>query len=110
MNVLGTKRDTSEVLDGIDEIFTPKETYTVLGRSDYVVVACRLTESTRGLVGLPKSRRIRRNGATSHGSALSIVHIGVSSSSSKAFIVVEIPRLKIIFSVMNNVNQILSYI
>lgn len=110
MNVLGTKRDTSEVPDDIDEIFSPNETYTVLGRSDYEIVACRLTESTRGLMGLPKLRRIRRNGATIHGSALSIVHIGVSPSSSKAFSDVEIPRLKIIFSVMNNVNQILSYI
>jgi phosphoglycerate dehydrogenase-like enzyme len=54
MHVLGTKRDTTEVPDGVDEIFPPQETHTVLGRSDYVVVACPLTENTRGLIGLPE--------------------------------------------------------
>lgn len=54
MHVLGTKRDTTELPDGVDEIFPTEETHTVLGRSDYVVVACPLTESTRGLIGLPE--------------------------------------------------------
>lgn len=54
MHVLGTKRDTTETPDGVDEILSPQETHTVLGRSDYIVVACPLTESTRGLISLPE--------------------------------------------------------
>lgn len=54
MTVLGTKRDTSEVPNGVDELFSPQETHTVLGKSDYVVVACPLTDSTEGMLGLPE--------------------------------------------------------
>lgn len=54
MNVIGTKRDTSETPDGVDELVPPEKTHTVLGRSDYVVVACPLTESTEGMLGLPE--------------------------------------------------------
>lgn len=54
MTVLGTKRDTSEIPAGVEELFTPQETHTVLGRSDYVVVACPLTEATQGMLGLPE--------------------------------------------------------
>ncbi|GAA0283424.1 D-2-hydroxyacid dehydrogenase [Halobacterium noricense] len=54
MRVLGTKRDTNEIPDSVDEIFPPQETHTVLGRCDYVVVACPLNESTRGSIGLPE--------------------------------------------------------
>lgn len=37
---------------GVDELFPPQETHTVLGRSDYVVVACPLIESTQNIIGL----------------------------------------------------------
>lgn len=61
MDVLGTKRDTSVVPNGVDEIFPPDETHAVLGRSDYVVVACPLTESTRGLLGLAEFRSMKHD-------------------------------------------------
>lgn len=54
MTIIGTKRDTENVSDSVDEIFPPQETHTVLGRSDYVVVACPLTEDTQGMLGLPE--------------------------------------------------------
>lgn len=51
MTVIGTKRDTSTVPDAVDEILPPEELFEVLSRSDYVVVACPLTDETRGLLG-----------------------------------------------------------
>jgi len=51
MDVLGVKRDTSTYNDAVDEIFPPEELHTVLGRSDYVVLACPLTEETEGMIG-----------------------------------------------------------
>ncbi|WP_255198801.1 D-2-hydroxyacid dehydrogenase [Halorarius litoreus] len=47
--VLGVKRTPAEV-PGVDELFTPDALDTVLARSDYLVLACPLTEETRGLV------------------------------------------------------------
>jgi phosphoglycerate dehydrogenase-like enzyme len=38
--------------DPIDEIFGPDELHTVLGRSDYVVLACPLTEETHHLLSI----------------------------------------------------------
>lgn len=52
MTVLGTKRDTTTVTDAVDEVFPPSRTDQVLGRSDYVVVACPLTDETEGLLGI----------------------------------------------------------
>ena len=52
MTVLGTKRDTTTVTEAVDEVFPPSGTDQVLGRSDYVVVACPLTDETEGLLGL----------------------------------------------------------
>ena len=51
LHVLGVKRDTSTVNDAVDEVFPPEELHTVLGRSDYVVLACPLTDETAGLLG-----------------------------------------------------------
>jgi phosphoglycerate dehydrogenase-like enzyme len=51
MDVLGVKRDTSTYHDAVDEIFPPDALHTVLGRSDYVVLACPLTEETEGMIG-----------------------------------------------------------
>lgn len=50
MNVVGMKRDLDDVPDVVDEIYPSDELHTVLGKSDYVVVACPLTEETRGLL------------------------------------------------------------
>ncbi len=51
MSVVGTKRDTSTAPGAVDEILAPDGLHGVLSRADYVVVACPLTDETRGLVG-----------------------------------------------------------
>jgi len=51
MSVLGIKRDLDDVPDAVDEILPPAELHTVLHRSDYVVLACPLTDATRELIG-----------------------------------------------------------
>lgn len=50
MTVLGTKRDPSTGPDAADEIFGPSGTAEVCARSDYLVLACPLTEETEGLI------------------------------------------------------------
>ena len=54
MSVIGTKRDPTTAPDAADAVFPPEEIYTVLQRSDYVVVACPLTDETRGMIGYPE--------------------------------------------------------
>jgi len=49
LTVLGTKRDPTTGAGAVDELYGPAETHTVLGRADYVVVSCPLTDETRGL-------------------------------------------------------------
>jgi len=56
METLGTKRDTSEVPDPIDELFPAEEYHTVLRRADYVVLACPLTDETEGMIDRPEFR------------------------------------------------------
>jgi len=50
MEVLGTKRTPETAPEAVDEAFGPDGLYEVLSRSDYVVVACPLTDETRGLL------------------------------------------------------------
>ncbi len=56
METLGTKRDTSAVPDGVDELFAAADYHAVLGRSDYVVLSCPLTDETEGMIGRPEFR------------------------------------------------------
>jgi len=56
METLGTKRDTSEVPDGVDELLPADEYHELLGRSDYVVLACPLTDETEGMIARPEFR------------------------------------------------------
>ena len=49
MRILGVKRDLDDVPSAVDEAYAPGDLHTVLGRADYVVVACPLTAETRGL-------------------------------------------------------------
>jgi len=48
--VLGVRRDTSEVPDAVDALYGPDELEAVLAESEYLVLACPLTEATRGLI------------------------------------------------------------
>lgn len=51
MDVLGVRRKSSKNHKNVDEMFDPDNRHELLGRSDYVVLACPLTEKTRGLIG-----------------------------------------------------------
>lgn len=51
MVVTGTKRNLESVPDVVDEVFRPDDLNEVLGRSDYIVLACPLTAETQGLIG-----------------------------------------------------------
>lgn len=51
MRVLGVKRDTSDVPDAVDEVFAPDELISILPEVDYLVIACPLTDATRGMIG-----------------------------------------------------------
>lgn len=52
MTIVGMKRDVNDVPASIDEIYSPDDLQTVLGKSDYVVVACPLTDETRGMLSI----------------------------------------------------------
>ena len=56
MRVLGTKRDTSEVPDGVDELYAADDYHRLLLDADYVVLACPLTDETEGLLGREEFR------------------------------------------------------
>ncbi len=56
MTVLGVRRDPSVVPDAVDEMHPPDHLDRVLGRADYVVLACPLTPATRGLIGAEQFR------------------------------------------------------
>lgn len=51
MQTLGIKRIPETGGDSVDELFGPDGLYEVLLRADYVVLACPLTDETRGLIG-----------------------------------------------------------
>lgn len=51
MEVVGTKRDPTTAPDVVDEVYPPEGLFEVLLDSDYVVVACPLTDETSGLIG-----------------------------------------------------------
>ena len=62
MDVLGVKRDTATYNDAVDEIHPTEELHTVLGQSDYVVLACPLTEETEGMIGAEELASIGPDG------------------------------------------------
>ena len=51
MDVVGTKRDPDVELDAVDRIYGPDGLTDVLLESDYVLLACPLTDETEGLIG-----------------------------------------------------------
>lgn len=62
MTVIGTKRNTTNAPDTVDEIFGPDELHEVLSRSDFVVISCSLTDKTRGLVGAKEFEVMKETG------------------------------------------------
>ncbi|WP_226482494.1 D-2-hydroxyacid dehydrogenase [Natrinema amylolyticum] len=48
--VIGIKRDPTDAPAAVDEIHGPDGLETVLSESDYLVIACPLTDETRGLI------------------------------------------------------------
>lgn len=48
--VLGIKRDPTTKPDTLDAVYTPKSLFDVLEETDYLVVACPLTDETDGLI------------------------------------------------------------
>ncbi|WP_433632609.1 D-2-hydroxyacid dehydrogenase [Halomicrococcus sp. NG-SE-24] len=61
MTVLGTKRDTTTAPDAVDGVFPPDETHHVLAESDYIAIACPLTDQTEGLLGLQEFTSMKRD-------------------------------------------------
>ncbi|WP_248910543.1 D-2-hydroxyacid dehydrogenase [Halocatena marina] len=51
IQTLGIKRNPDTGGDCVDELFGPEGLYELLLRADYVVLACPLTDETRGLIG-----------------------------------------------------------
>ena len=51
MCVVGTKQDPADVPEGVEWVGAPDRLYDVLVEADYVIVACPLTDETRGLLG-----------------------------------------------------------
>jgi len=50
MTTLGIRRDVSQPVAGVDELHAPKDFVGLLARADAVVLACPLSEETRGLM------------------------------------------------------------
>ncbi|AGN02487.1 phosphoglycerate dehydrogenase [Salinarchaeum sp. Harcht-Bsk1] len=48
---IGTKRDPTTGGDGVDELYGAQDLDVVLDRSDYLVIACPLTDETEGMIG-----------------------------------------------------------
>jgi phosphoglycerate dehydrogenase-like enzyme len=58
MTVLGTKRDPSTMPAAVDVAFEDDEYPELCRRSDYLVLACPLTEETEGLLGMDEFRQM----------------------------------------------------
>ncbi|AGB15878.1 phosphoglycerate dehydrogenase-like oxidoreductase [Halovivax ruber XH-70] len=59
--VVGTKRDPSTAPDAVDEVYPADELDEVLRQTDYLVVACPLTDETRGLIDRSAMRTMPRD-------------------------------------------------
>ena len=51
MHVVGVRRDVAGGAEGADEVHSFRDLPALMPRADFVVLACPLTEETRGLVG-----------------------------------------------------------
>ena len=62
MDLLGVKRDPSTDPGVVDECFGPDGLAEVCERSDYLLLACPLTDETRGMVGREELRLLGEDG------------------------------------------------
>ncbi len=56
MEVIGTKRDVESAPDVLSECYPAEEYHELCRRSDYLVLACPLTDETEGLLGYEELR------------------------------------------------------
>ncbi|MFC3957385.1 D-2-hydroxyacid dehydrogenase [Halovivax cerinus] len=59
--VVGTKRDPSTAPDAVDAVFPADELDEVLRQAEYLVLACPLTDETRGLIDRDAMRTMPRD-------------------------------------------------
>jgi phosphoglycerate dehydrogenase-like enzyme len=81
MEVLGMKRDPTSVPAPVDEVYGPDDLHTVLGRSDYIVVACPLTEDTRNMLAFKEFTSMKNSGVlinVARGPILNEYHLAVA--------------------------------
>lgn len=62
MDVLGTKRDLDSMPDVVDDAYPADEHRTVCRESDYLVLACPLTDETEALIGMDELRLLGEDG------------------------------------------------
>lgn len=60
MRVIGTRRDWKNPVPHVDELLPPEQVDKLLRESDVVVIACPLTEETRGLISEKRLRKMKR--------------------------------------------------
>jgi phosphoglycerate dehydrogenase-like enzyme len=60
MRVIGIRRDTSRMEDGVDEMHPPDRLDEILPRADWLALACPLTDETRGRIDRAALARLPR--------------------------------------------------
>ena len=59
LRVLGIRRNTAKVPDGVEALHAPAAFLDLLGEADVVALTCPLTDETRGLVGAEALSRMK---------------------------------------------------
>jgi phosphoglycerate dehydrogenase-like enzyme len=62
MEIIGTKRTLTEQPEPVDELLAAENYPELLERSDYVVLACPLTEETEEMIGIEELRLLGQDG------------------------------------------------
>ncbi|MFB6310814.1 MAG: D-2-hydroxyacid dehydrogenase [Salinirussus sp.] len=62
VRVLGVRKHPDRDHHAVDQMYGPDRLNHVLGRADYAVLACPLTDATRGLIGEPELSSLGNNG------------------------------------------------